>query len=168
MLAGVAHQLGAGVQAQFFGHVGAVAFDGAHAELELFGDLAVGVALDDETQHIGFAQGEHLGGGDRLWGGCGRFVEQGGDHFGMDVDIAKLHSMDGRDELGFGSVLDDVTGGAGMDGLAQQGFFFMDGENQDLYLRLQGLDAAGDLDPIQVGHAVVHHHHIRGQGLVKC
>ena len=55
---GVAHELVARPAPELFADVRAVRFDGLHAEVELFGDLSMRVALHDELEdlELAFAQ----------------------------------------------------------------------------------------------------------------
>ena len=57
----VAHQLGAGASSQLLLDVRAVGLDGAHAQVELLGDLVVGVAERDQPQDLELALGEVVG-----------------------------------------------------------------------------------------------------------
>ncbi len=61
-LYGVAHQLGAVAEAEFFFDVGAVGFDGAGADAHLGGDVLGGAAGADEFQHLQLAVGDDMRG----------------------------------------------------------------------------------------------------------
>ncbi len=110
------------MQAKFAEGVGNVAVDGAVADGEFVGDLAVGEATRDEFGDLTLATGE--GGGvdggcpTRLPGGAGG---RGIDHLGLGYRFVERHRPPGGPEGGAGALGEALPDGLEL--LVNPGFF---------------------------------------------
>src|SRR3954453_5289313 len=105
----VAHELGAGRARRLALDVRAMRLDGADAEVELLGDLAVGEPERDEPEDLELALGQLVG-----WTGRrGGLRGQAGTEARIQVGAAGDGDPDRLDQLLVGRVLEDVAGGAG-------------------------------------------------------
>jgi hypothetical protein len=82
---------------------------------------------------------------------------------GRDDGVTGDHGPDSRDQVGGERVLEQEAAGAG----AQPGVHVLveveGGQHKHPRWLLLGADAAGRLDPVEVGHPHVHQHHVRVQ-----
>jgi hypothetical protein len=106
--------------------MGPVRLDGSHAQVELLGDLVVGVAESDQAQHLQLPLGEIVrGGGIRL-------RRQAGAELRLQVGPALRRHPDRLDQLLAGSLLEDVTEDTGLQGLARERGLVLHRQHDDL------------------------------------
>src|SRR4029450_571588 len=146
----VHHRLHPRVQVQLLEDVADVVLDGVLGDVELFGDVAVVVALGAQLEDLHLALGEPRGGDLLLLVGAldhGReLIEELGGHGGRDQRLALGDRADRVGDLLDRDLLEQVAVGAGLDGVVQVGFLVGDGQHQDLGVRDEVLDGLGRLD----------------------
>ena len=125
----VADELRAGRHRELLLDVGAVRLDRAHAQVELLGDLVVGVSERDQPQHLELALGEVVG--------CRRvrFRRKASAELRLQIGATLGGHAHGLDQLLAGGLLEDVAEDAGLERLARERGLVLHGEHDDLGIR---------------------------------
>src|SRR3954454_9511560 len=160
---GVHHQLGPVPAVELGEHVADVGLHGAVAEVQLRGDFMVGESLGDGEEYVALAVGQSVSVGRRLWRG------KGGEPFDQPLGDARVQQrvtardhLDGLEELGRASVLEQESTRARPQGLQHQVVLVEGGEHHDAgtLARRVGQDGTGRRQAVEVRHSHVHEHHV--------
>ena len=130
----IVHELGARPQPQLLLDVRAVGLDRAHRQIQLGGDLGVGVAEADHPQDVDLALGQAVGRSRRRLGGDSRSQPW------VQVRVAHGRPAHRFDELCLGRLLEDVAERAGAERLARVRRLVLHREHDDLGIRGFGPD----------------------------
>src|SRR6202171_532435 len=151
---GVFHQLGAVVHVKLFHDVVAVGLDGLDTQEQRVGDLAVGLAFGHQAQDLALAIAERL---ERffLWRALKIIRDQQPRHRGIEIWHALAGRLDGGDQVRSGGLLENVSDGAGLQGLEKIFLVVMRSENQHLGLRAKAANLARHLDARHVRHGYI-------------
>ena len=130
------------------------------ADVALFGDHLVAVALDQLFQDVLFARCEIEVG----WFRKGALVRAERQHLfgdrGCHGGTPLGHFHDAFDQLGGCGLLQEITIGTGEDGGEDLVVVLEHGLHQDLHRVVRFPDQAYPFDPVHVRHVDVHQHHI--------
>src|SRR5687768_227839 len=136
---------------QLLQHVADVVLDRVLADEQLFGDLAVALAVGDLPQNLQLAGGERRGRAGAL-GHADELVEQLGGHARADQ---RLTTRDEPDRLGDlvvrRAVLEQVARGTALDRLVEVGLLVTGGEHDDAGGRRDLLDRRAHVDTAAPG-----------------
>ena len=122
----VANELCAIREAELLLDVRAVRLDRADAEVELLGDLVVGVAQRDQAQNLQLTVGEVVGRRGL------RLRREPRAQLGLKIGLADRRHSHRLDKLLAGRLLEDVGEDAGLQRLAGEGRLVLHGEDDDL------------------------------------
>jgi len=151
--------LGAGVDVEFVVDALEVFADGVEADGEEFGDFLVEATAGEMVQDLEFAGGELFEFGSE----AGLLVEEL-DHFTGDVaghrGAALVHIAHGLEELAGGGAFEEITAGAGGEGLKDALAVVIDGEHEELEPGMGGLELAHAVDAVHAGQVDVHEHDV--------
>ena len=124
----VADELGARREPQLLLDVRAVRLDRAHRQVQLFGDLGVGVPERDQPQHVDLALGEVVRRSRRRLGGDARAEPR------VQVALAGRRAAHRFDELVVGGLLEHVAERARAERLARERRLLLHRQHDDLRL----------------------------------
>ncbi len=136
---------------------------GAFADYQLRGDLLVGAAAGDQREDLALAWGELVRRG-RIPGRAQRGHQPSGQG-GVERQLAVVGGAHRGDELVGIGVLEQVTGGAGIQGGVDAVLFHERGQRYDLHLGVAGADLPRRLDSVHRVHLEVHEHDVWPQPL---
>ena len=156
------------VQAQLGQDVGAVVLDRPRADAEEAGDLPVGLSLRRERQDLSLAHGEPvaLAGTTGVRARCPGPVDR--ERVGeprRDVGPAPADAVDGREEVGLGVLLQDVSVRPCGHGSVEERGLLVHGEDEHFHFRPERPHFVDRLYAPETRHRDVEDHQIRGEPL---
>lgn len=139
--------------------------DGFDAQVQLVGGVLGAFSFGDQLQDFGFAFRQfHLAGFAGGAGTAGEGLKDVAGDFRTDVEAAVVDGPDGIDQFGEGAVLEEVTGGAGLQHAGDEMAVGVHGEGEDSGFWGFLPKAPGRCDTIEVGHGHVEDDDIRREG----
>lgn len=132
---------------------------GVGANVEVLGDLLIGVHVDDELKDLTFAVGEDAELGVELFF-ARELGEVGVTELGREEFLVIADGLDGFDAGANFFGFEEITIDALFDGLLEDLDIGVCGEDEDLHMGKADADAREDFEAVEVGHAEVEHQEI--------
>ena len=123
------------------------------AEVQLLGDLFVGISIADELQDLELARAQPVTPfalERRRW-----------RHLGVEHHLTGQHAFDGRRQIQIQRALENVSAGSSLERLADQCVLGVHAEHQDRGFRESFEDLSRSHETARTGHRTVHHDHAR-------
>ncbi len=139
---------------EFVTDSGAVVFDGPYAEEELIGDLFVRLVFGDQFQHTPFDGSER---GD-LWfavcqlGCAAAAVEQQAGELRADIFLAGGHRANTLDDVGQGTIFDDVASHVQVKRLVKEVLILVHGQEDHRDFEASIADGPGNFKAVPARH----------------